>query len=275
MLWSTAGIGQRELEASAATQVAGRSAVGMLTLLAIVCLVERRETVTAFRSMGRWGLAFAALMAISSGTFMLALNVTTVANVLFMQAASPMLAAVLGWALLGDRVGRRTWLSIGVAAVGVTVMIGGSLGGRPAATVLPVLMTAAFAGVVVIARHRAEVSMLPATALSQALVVVAAAPFVSVAGTSAGDWWILIGLGTGQMGLALALLTAGARLIPPAEVALLTLLEVVLGPLWVWLAYEERPGTTTLVGGAVVLVAVILQASARAPALTASQPLPG
>jgi drug/metabolite transporter (DMT)-like permease len=205
----------------------------------------------------------------------LALNVTTVANVLFMQAASPMLAAVLGWALLGDRVAARTWLSIAVASVGVTVMVGGSLGAGLAATALPMLMTASFAGVVVIARHRAEVSMLPATALSQAFVVVAVAPFASVAGTSAGDWWILVGLGTCQMGFALALLTAGVRLIPPAEVALLTLLEVVLGPLWVWLAYDERPAAATLVGGAVVLVAVVLQASARAPTLTTSHPLPG
>jgi drug/metabolite transporter (DMT)-like permease len=73
------------------------------------------------------------------------------------------------------------------------------------------------------------------------------------------------------MGLGLALLTVGARLLPPAEVALLSLLEVVLGPLWVWLAYSERPTTATLVGGAVITAAIVVQATASddAPAAVA------
>ena len=65
------------------------------------------------------------------------------------------------------------------------------------------------------------------------------------------------------MGLGLAFLTVGARLIPAAEVALITLLEVVLGPLWVWIGYSETPGLATLVGGAVVIVAVLLQTMQR------------
>lgn len=262
-LWSTAGLGQRELGATAATQVVGRAAFAAVTLFAIAALLERRGTLAAFRTMGRWGLAFAVLMAVSSGTFMLGLNVTSVANILFMQAASPMLAAALGWALVGDAVAPRTVLSIAIAAIGVTVMVAGSFDGGVAATTLPLVMTAAFAGVVVIARHRSEVSMLPATALSQVLVVVAVAPFASFSSASGKDTLVLAALGFGQMGLALALLTVGARVVAPAEVALLSLLEVVLGPLWVWLAYEERPEAATLLGGAVVLVAVVLQATAQ------------
>jgi len=72
-------------------------------------------------------------------------------------------------------------------------------------------------------------------------------------------------LGVGQIGLGLVFLTIGARLIPAAQVALITLLEVVLGPLWVWLAIDERPSTATLVGGAVVVAAVIIQARGSAP----------
>ena len=71
------------------------------------------------------------------------------------------------------------------------------------------------------------------------------APFASLGSVTASDWKIFFALGVFQMGLGLALLTVGARLLPPAEVALLSLLEVVLGPLWVWLAYAERPGTAT------------------------------
>ena len=73
------------------------------------------------------------------------------------------------------------------------------------------------------------------------------------------------------MGFGLALLTFGARVLPPAEVALLSLLEVVLGPLWVWLAYSERPSTATLVGGAVVTAAVVVQATASEESAPAAE----
>jgi drug/metabolite transporter (DMT)-like permease len=97
------------------------------------------------------------------------------------------------------------------------------------------------------------------------LVVVVCAPFVTLGSVSGSDWAILAALGVAQMGLGLAFLTIGARLIPPAQVALISLLEVVLGPLWVWLAYGERPSSATLVGGASVVAAVVVQAVAPMP----------
>jgi len=217
--------------------------------------------VVAFRSMGRSGLAMAVFLAISSGTFLLALNHTTVANVLFMQAAAPMMAALLGWALLSERIDGRTWAALGLAGAGVVLMAAGSFDAGAAAVGLPLLMTASFAAVIVIARHRREVSMMPATCASQVLVVVACLPFVAPGSANESDWAILAALGVGQMGLGLAFLTIGARLIPPAQVAVISLLEVVLGPLWVWLAYEERPSLATFVGGLVVVGAVVVQAT--------------
>ena len=222
--------------------------------------------------MGRWGLALAVCLAISSGAFMLALNYSSVANVLFMQAAAPMLAALLGWALLRERVDGRTWLALMLAGVGVATMAIGSLDAGAAAVVLPLIMTASFAAVIVIARYRREVSMMPATCASQVIVVIVCLPLVSLDSADGRDWAILAALGIGQMGLGLALLTVGARLIPPAEVALISLIEIALGPLWVWLAYDERPTTATLVGGVVVVAAVLIQtlgpSRARAPVAT-------
>jgi drug/metabolite transporter (DMT)-like permease len=273
-LWSTAGIGQRTLDVDAATQTWGRALFAVATLAAIVHVLHPGG-LGALRSLGRWDLLFAVLMAVASGSFVIALNVTTVANVLFMQAAAPMLAALLGWLLLGDRVSLRTWIAIAIAGVGVAAMVGGSLEAGARAVVLPVLMSAAFAGTVVIARHRREVSMLPATCLSQVLVVLALVPFAAPGAASRSDWAILAALGIGQMGVSLALFTVGARLIAPAEVALLSLLEVVLGPLLVWLAYDERPATTTLVGGAIVLLAVIVQTTGSGRVGRARLPAPG
>jgi drug/metabolite transporter (DMT)-like permease len=112
----------------------------------------------------------------------------------------------------------------------------------------------------VITRHRREVSMAPATCLSQLIVLVVAAPFADPSQADARDLGLLIALGVSQIGLGLVFLTIGGRLIPAAEVALITLLEIVLGPLWVWLAYEERPSAATVAGGVVVVAAVVVQA---------------
>ena len=270
--WSSAGLAQRELDATPATQVLGRALFAFFALLALVALTERAGIVTSLRSLGRYGVAVAVCLAISSGTFFLALNYTTVANVLFLQAASPILAALLGWVLLSERITRRTWLAMAVAGLGVGLMVAGSLDAGAVAVILPLVMTISFAAVIVITRYRRDVSMMPATCASQAIIVVVMAPFASLGSATAQDWRLFAALGLFQMGVGLALLTVGARLLPPAEVALLSLLEVVLGPLWVWLAYEERPTAVTLVGGAVVTAAVIIQATASEQPAAESRP---
>jgi drug/metabolite transporter (DMT)-like permease len=179
-----------------------------------------------------------------------------------MQALAPIIAAGLG-TMLGDPPSRRTWLAMGIAVAGVSDMVGGP--GRPSAVglALTLVMTVSFATTIVITRHRREVSMAPAICLSQVLVLVLAAPFASFSSAGPQDVLILATLGIFQIGLGLALLTIGARLIPAGEVALITLLEIVLGPLWVWIFLSERPSTSTLIGGAVVLGAVLLEASSQ------------
>jgi drug/metabolite transporter (DMT)-like permease len=259
LAWSTAGVLQRELAVDTPTQVAGRAFVASLALLAFVAVSEGGHVVSAFARMGPAELAVAALTATASGTFIVALNHTTVANVLFMQAAAPIAAALIAWLALGESISRRTAAAMVIAMGGVAVMVGGPGGSHGLGMVLSVVMTLAFATSLVITRHRRDVSMAPAICLSQVLVLVVAGPFSDPSTIGRHDLGLIIALGVAQMGLGLAFLTIGARLIPAAEVALITLLEVVLGPLWVWLALSERPSTATLVGGAIVMVAVVLQ----------------
>jgi drug/metabolite transporter (DMT)-like permease len=211
-------------------------------------------------------------MAISSGCFIIALNHSSVANVLFMQAIAPILAAALG-TLLGEPVQRRTWIAMAVAVLGVALMVGGPGRPPPLGFGLSVLMSVSFAGLIVITRHRRDVSMAPATCLSQVVVLVVAAPFASAGSASGRDLGLLVALGVGQIGLGLVLLTIGGRLIPAAEVALITLLEIVLGPLWVWIFLSEQPSAATLAGGAIVLGAVAIQARGT-PAAEAPVPPP-
>jgi drug/metabolite transporter (DMT)-like permease len=147
-----------------------------------------------------------------------------------------------------------------VAIVGVGIMVGGP-GGYSIGIAISIAMMIGFAVSLVVARRRSDISMAPATCLAQLLLVVGAGPAAHWGTIDGRDLGLLAALGIGQIGLGLAFLTIGARLIPAAEVALITLLEVVLGPLWVWIFLSEQPTTATLIGGGIVTAAVVVQAS--------------
>ena len=263
--WSTAGVLQRQLTLDTATQVFGRAVFAALALLAYVAVVERGGVVRAFRSIGLAGVAVALCVATAAGSFISALNHTSVARVLFILAVSPVLAALLARVTLGEPITRRTAWALGLALVGVAVMLGAPGEGDVAGDGLAFLAALAFAVMVVITRWRHDVSMAPATCLSQVILFAVFLPFATPGEIGGDDVFWLAALGIGQIGLGFALLTVGARLIPAAQVGLITLLEVVLGPLWVWLALDERPSTLTLVGGAIVIGAIVTQTRAAPP----------
>ena len=258
VMWSLAGILQRQLHASLASQLAGRAAFAFPAVLVFVAVAERGQVIRAFRAVGRPGLAIAALMALSSGSFITALNDTSVANVLVVQALVPLVTALLGL-LVGEPVRPRTWVAMGIAAAGFVVMAGAPTRPDLPGLVFAFIAMLTYATTLVVARHKADVSMAPATCLSQLLVFAVFAPFAHLSqmgGTNLGFFALL---GIIQMGLALFLLSLGARLIPAADAALISQLENVLGPLWVWLAGIEQPSAATIGGGIIVIGAVAFQ----------------
>jgi drug/metabolite transporter (DMT)-like permease len=261
--WSTAGVLQRQLTLDTSTQVFGRAIFAGAGLLVYVAIVERGRLVPAFRSIGLAGIAVAVCVATASGCFIAALNHTTVARVLFILAVSPVLAALLAWVTLGEAITRRTALAMALALAGVTLMLGAPGEGSLAGDGLALVAALAFAVMLVITRWRHDVSMAPATCLSQVILVVAFLPFATPGAIDGDDAFWLATMGIAQIGLGFALLTVGARLIPAAQVGLITLLEVVLGPVWVWLALDERPSTLTLIGGAIVIAAIVIQTRAE------------
>lgn len=272
MAWSTAGGLQRELSVDTTTQLAGRAFFAFVALALVVSVRYRGRTIAAFRSMGIAGLGVAVCTAVASGTFIVALNHATVANVLFMQAVAPIVAALLAWVALGEAVTVRAAIAMAVALLGVGLMVGGPGSGGLIGVGFSLLMTLAFAVSVVITRYRRDVSMAPAICLSQLLLVLVVGPFAHPATVGERDLVFLVLLGVGQMGLGLVLFTMGARLIVASEVALIILLEVVLGPFWAWVAVSETPALLTLAGGAVVVAAVLLQTTEKAALRNRSPP---
>jgi drug/metabolite transporter (DMT)-like permease len=270
--WSTAGVLQRQLTLDTSTQVVGRALFAGAALLVYVAIAERGRVAHAFRSVGAAGVAVALCVATASGSFIAALNQTSVARVLFILALAPVIAAVLARVTLGEELTRRTIVAMGVALAGVAVMLGAPGEGSLAGDGLAFLTALSFSVMIVITRWRHDVSMAPATCLSQAILVAVFLPFATPGDIGGGDLGWLAALGIGQIGLGFALLTVGARLIPAAQVGLITLLEIVLGPLWVWLALDERPSTLTLVGGAIVIAAIVIQTLAAPPPEPAEEP---
>jgi drug/metabolite transporter (DMT)-like permease len=257
-LWSLAGILQRQLHMNLATQLAGRAVFASTTVLVFVAIAERGQVTRGFRAIGRPGVAITVLMAVSSGTFIAALNATSVANVMVIQALVPLAAALLGL-LAGEPVRGRTWAAMGIAVVGLAVMAGAPSRPGLAGLVFSLLCMLSFAATIVVARSRPDVSMAPATCLSQVLVFAVFAPFAHVSEIRSGGLGWLVLMGVVQMGLALFFLAAGARRVPAADAALISQLEIVLAPLWVWLAGIEDPSAFTLAGGIIVIGAVVFQ----------------
>jgi drug/metabolite transporter (DMT)-like permease len=217
-----------------------------------------RATLQMFRGMGWAGLGVACCFAIASSCFVVALQYTTVANILLTQAAAPLFAALLAWMVFGERVSLATWIAIAAVICGVAIMVSASFSGQvsPIGDGLAVVITVLFSTAIVITRHHPEVRMTPAVCLGTGMAMVAAFFLAGGLAVSMPDFFWLFLFGAVNLGAGLAMFVTGARLVPAALAALVSTLEPVLGPVWVWLIHGEVPGARTLVGGAIVFAAL-------------------
>jgi drug/metabolite transporter (DMT)-like permease len=271
VLWSSAGVVTRHIErAQPFEQVFWRSLFAFVFVFAVL-LFQRKHPWTSVRRAGLPGLASGLMWALMFTAFLFALSLTTTANALVVMAVSPLLTAIFAWLFLEDPVPPRTWIAVGAAAVGIAWMFAsqldaGHLLGMAIAFLIPV---AAAVNVVVLRANHAELDLVPAVMLGGALSCLIALPFSLPLAASGPDIALLAFLGVFQLGLPCMFLVLASRALTAPEIALLGLLEVVLGPLWAWLGAGEEPARATLLGGTVVLAALVLNELAplkRAPA---------
>jgi drug/metabolite transporter (DMT)-like permease len=256
--WSTAGYFTRLIPVALFTMLAWRNVFGGLFMGGYVFATERRRTLASFGALGRVGWAAAVINGVSMICYLAALRHTSVANVAVIYATAPFAAAGLAWLAFRDRTSNRTLLAGVVALVGVVVTVGGTAsGGGLTGDLLAVLMTIGLATFTVVLRHHRSASMLPAAAASAWIGALLALPFASNLDVGAHQLVNLALFGVTSFGLGLILYTIGARYLPPARTALISTLDTPLAPLWVLLAFSERPSAATIVGGAIVLAAVI------------------
>lgn len=232
---------------------------GLLTALALAAfLALRRRSVVGLRQCRT--LVVGAFFGISTTCFVHSVDRTLAANTLVILAATPLVAAVFSRLFLGERQPSATWIAITVVSGGIVlIFLGSPQGGHLLGNLLAVASAAAMAANLVVLRNWPLESPLPALALGGLLAAVAALPFATLA-ISAGDAVTLAVMGVVVQGVAFGLIFTGPRHLPAAEVALLMLLEAILGPLWVWLALGERPTPMVVSAGALIITTLGIHA---------------
>ncbi len=262
-MWSSAGVLSRLLESARGFEVSfWRSFFAALFVAIALSFQHKSKALTKLTSLGVYG-AFSGLMwGAMFSCFMLAITMTTVANALIVESLAPLLTAIFAWIFLREKIPTRTWLAIFVACIGMVWMfIDGfskldsrGLIGVILATCVPI---AASTNVIILKKGGQDVDLIPAVFVGGALSAGMMLPLALPLTASLHDILILAVLGVFQLGLPCLLMVHAVKGLSAPEISLLSLLEVLLGPLWVWLAVGEVPASATLVGGAVVLAALI------------------
>ena len=195
---------------------------------------------------------------ISTICFVLALSYTSVAKVLLIQSAVPIVAAAISWVLLREKVPLHTMFAIMAVVAGIAVIFSGSVatGGSLIGDVLSLAIAISFALSVVVTRKYPGIRMTPAVLLGVAIAGTIAFFMSGSLAVGARDLGFLVIFGMVNLGLGLALFVTGARLIPSVLSALLSVIEPILGPIWVWLVHGETPTQLVLFGGAIVIAAL-------------------
>lgn len=261
VLWSFGGTIARYIAVDDSwTVVFWRSFFAAVFLLVFMAVKNGPQgSVEKFKSMGLAGVAVGTCFAIASTCFVVALAYTTVANILLMQAGAPLIAAMLSWGLFGERISATTWAAIVAVIAGVAIMVSQSLTGQVSLVGdgLAIVIMVAFSVATVVTRRHARIEMVPAVCLGVTLAGLFSGAMATQVLVSMPDLVWLVLFGAVNLGFGLAMFVTGARALPAALAALISTLEPVLAPIWVWLIHAEVPGRMTLLGGTVVFLALL------------------
>ena len=254
--WSLGGLFTRLIQLDSWTMCAWRGIFGALGLAAAMAVLRQRDVLSSLRNMGWLGWIFVLQSGAGMIFYLSALTHTTVANVAVIYATAPFLAAALGWAVLREKPSRSSIAASVIALLGVAFMVGFGNRGGLSGDLLALGMTWTMASTMVAARHYREIPILLTACISSLLSGLLCWPFGTPRAVTGNELMLLALFGIVNFAIALPLFTFGARLLPPIETALIGAVDAPLAPLWVWLAFNETPSLSTLIGGGIVFAAV-------------------
>lgn len=266
VLWSTVGLGIRLIEDASVWQILLYRSVALSAFLYVLIRLRSGESplVQARRSGAPAAIAGLALVAAYTGGIY-SIQVIPVANALLLFATAPFMTAIFGWVILRERVRPATWIAIVVAIGAIAIMVSGQTSSGTLGGTLAALGSAlGFSVFTVALRWGKSGEMLPSVFLSGLFAIIITSTVCLFFGLSfflsPRDGGISMGMGVFQVSAGLVLYTLGSRTLPAAELTLLSLAEVLLGPFWVWLFLGEDATARTLVGGALLLAAIVCNA---------------
>lgn len=264
LMWSIAGVVTRHLDSARSFEVTfWRSFFTVLALLVILPLFQGRAVFRRMRSGGAslWisGVCWCGMFTF----FMVAITLTSVANVLLSMAIGPLLTALAARLFIGHRIPSRTWFAIVVAGAGIAYMFGSQIGDGVSLTGTLVALCVPIAGAAnwTVTQHAHarghDVDLIPAVLLGAVFSALLTLPLALPFQASTHDLVLLAGLGVVQLAIPSALAVLCARVLKAPEVSLLGLLEVIFGILLAWVGANEVPGPNVLAGGALVIGALV------------------
>lgn len=262
VLWSLAGVLTRQIQSAGAFEMAfWRSSFAAAFVFVALSLLQGQRPFATLRAAGTAGLLSGAMWAVMFTCFIVALTLTTVANVLVVSSLGPLCTALLAWLMLREPIPARSWVAIAAASIGMGAMFGAGFSADDPRHVagLALALTIPIAGainIVVLRKSAAHLDLMPAVMLGALISAVLTLAFALPFQASGRDLLVLAALGVFQLGVPCLMLVLVSRTLTAPEIALLALLEVLLGPLWTWLGAGEVPAGSTLAGGAIVLAAL-------------------
>lgn len=263
LMWSIAGVVTRHLEAARSFEVTfWRSLFTVASLLVILPIIQGRNVWAGIRHGGLALWVSGVCWSVMFTAFMVALTLIPVANVLVTMSVGPLLTALFAWMFIGHHIAPRTWLAIAVAGAGIGWMYGSQVAGLPwlgtlVALCVPVAAAVNWTVVQHSQRQGHAVDLVPAVLAGGVLSVVLTLPLALPFQASTHDLGLLALLGIVQLAIPCVLAVRCGRVLKAPEMALLGLLEVIFGILWAWLGAGERPRPEVLMGGALVIGALV------------------
>ena len=262
ILWSMMGIGIRLIESANVWQILLYRSLSLVVFLYVVLQLKNKKNpfLLIYRAQTPAFFAAAGLFMAYSGAIYAVQN-TTVANAMLLFASAPFITAILGYLCLGEKVPNYTIIAIAFAMFGIAIMVFESVGSNTLrGSAAGVISAFGFSIFTISLRWGKQTDMLPAVFLSGLLAITLTIPICYYQGMSLllnrSDAMLALGLGVFQVGIGLVLYTIGSKSVPAAELTLLSLSEVLLGPIWVWLFLGEKASQMTFLGGIILLMAI-------------------
>lgn len=266
LIWSFMGLALRQIDVSGTWTVLFWRSVGVVpVLLAFIAWRSGGQPLQRMRRVGLAGVVGGLCLVFAFAGSIFAIQSTTVANAVFLFAASPFFAAILGWILLREPVRPATWATIVMACLGMFIMVReGLAAGALAGNIAAILSALGFAGFTITLRWGRMEDMIPAVVLGGLFSMIFALGAVVTQGETLlvprREIVIAMLMGAGLLASGMVIYTLGSRVMPAAELTLLSMVEVMFGPVWVWLFMNESATAATFVGGAILMTAIACNA---------------